>query len=371
MRPAIVCSWLNQYGGAERVLEAVHELWPQAPIYTSVYEPAALPERWRSWDIRPSWLNRMPRARQDHRLYLPFYPLAFSAMHLSGYDAVLSVSSGFASAVRVSGAAHICYCLTPPRFLWGFQGYVEREGLTGWRGLPVRLLLPLLRKWDRRAMARVEHVVAISQEVRRRIELVYGRRAPIIYPPVEVGRFRLQREPGGYFLVLSRLVPYKRVDLAVRACSRLGLPLRVVGEGRARPALERIAGPTVRFLGWLPDEAVVREIEGCRALILPGLEDFGITPVEALAAGRPVVAFAGGGALETIVDGETGVLFREQSEESLIEALLRLDSLRFEPGWLRQQALRFDKPIFQSKLRELVESCLRGEPIGEGTGSWS
>ncbi|MGQ9555600.1 MAG: glycosyltransferase [Anaerolineae bacterium] len=355
MRVALVCSWLNQYGGAERVLEAVHEIWPQAPVYTSIHDPEALPDSWRAWDIRPSWMNRLPGVISHHRLYLPVYAAAFESMRLRGYDLVLSVSSGFASAAHGDGQ-HVCYCLTPPRFLWGLQGYVERENLRAWQQQLLPLVLAALRAWDRRAAARVGHFIAISREVQGRIAQFYNRQASIIYPPVDVGRFQIQQDIDEYFLVVSRLVPYKRIDLAVRVCTELGLPLKVVGEGRARQELEMVAGPSVEFLGWQPDEEVTRLIERCRALLWPGLEDFGITPLEAMAAGRPVVAYAGGGALETIIDGKTGILFAEQTEGSLWQALERLNESHFEPQRLREHALQFDKSVFQQRLREYVGS---------------
>lgn len=360
MRLALVCSWLNQYGGAERVLEAVHELWPDAPLYTSIHQPSALPDHFRHWDIRATWMNRLPGIDRRSRLYLPLYPLAFDTLRLRGYDAVLSISSGFATAARCPGAPHVAYCLTPPRFLWGYQDYLARESIPAWQRAGLSALLPLMRCWDRRAAGRVSHFIAIAGEVRQRIRAIYGREAPIIHPPVETSRFQPGNQVGDYLLVVGRLVPYRRIDLAVRACTELGLPLKVVGEGRARPELEAVAGPTVEFLGRLPDEQVVELMQGCRALLWPGQEDFGITPIEAQAAGRPVVAFAGGGSLETIVDGETGLLFAEQSVDSLKVALRRLEHATFDRDALRRSALRFDKSVFQAKLREYVEEVVAG-----------
>jgi len=309
VRVALVCSWLNQYGGAERVLEAVHEIWPDAPLYTSIHDSARLPTEWRQWDIRPSWMNRLPGISAHNQLYLPVYPLAFDAMQLRGYDVVLDVSSGFATAAHAIGAPHVSYCLTPPRFLWGLQGYVEQEGLRGWQTRLLAPLLAVLRAWDRRAASRIDHFIAISREVQGRIAAFYGREAPIIYPPVDTARFGLGEGSGDYFLVISRLIPYKRIDLAIEAANHLRLPLKIIGEGRARPCLERLAGPTIEFCGRLPDDEAALLLQNCRALVFPGLEDFGITPLEAQAAGRPVVAFAGGGALETVINGKTGVLF--------------------------------------------------------------
>lgn len=362
MRLALVCSWLNQYGGAERVLEAVHELWPDAPLYTSIHQPSALPEHFRSWDVRSTWMDRLPGIERRSRLYLPLYPLTFETMRLRGFDAVLSVSSGFATAAQCRDAPHIAYCLTPPRFLWGYQDYLSREAIPGWQRAGLSAILPLLRRWDRWSAGRVSHFVAIAGEVQQRIRAIYGREAPIIHPPVDTARFRPGNRTDEFLLVVGRLVPYRRIDLAVRACTEMGLPLKVVGEGRARPQLEMAAGPTVEFLGRLPDEEVADLMQRCRALVWPGLEDFGITPIEAQASGRPVVAFAGGGSLETIVDGETGLLFPEQTVDSLKDALRRLEHSRFDGDTLRRSALRFDKSVFQQKLRRYVEEVASGRP---------
>jgi glycosyltransferase involved in cell wall biosynthesis len=361
LRVALVASWLNQYGGAERVLEAIHAIWPDAPVFTSIYDPGVFPAAWHNWDIRPTWMNRLPAVSRLSRQYLPLYPLAFESLRLKGFDLVLSVSSGFAHGARAVGAPHVSYCLTPPRFLWGLQSYVERERLKPWQLALLRPALPLLRAWDRRAAAHVDEFVAISHEVQRRIAAVYQRQAPIIYPPVDTSRFRVRPGAGDYFLVVSRLVPYRRIDLAVRACTRLGLPLKVVGRGRAMAELQALAGPSVEFLGFRPDAEVTELIEGCRALLWPGLEDFGITPIEALAAGRPVVAYAGGGALEVLADGETGVLFPEQTVESLCAAINRLDGLAFSRQRLRDIALHFDTTVFQEQLLEYVQGIL-GNP---------
>jgi glycosyltransferase involved in cell wall biosynthesis len=360
VRVALVGSWLNQYGGAERVLEAMHAIWPDAPLFTSIHDPAALPASWGNWDIRTTWMNRLPAVNRMFRQYLPVYPLAFETLRLNDYDLVLSVDSGFAHGTRANGGKHVCYCLTPPRFLWGLQSYVERERLKPWQTALLRPALPALRAWDKRAASRVDDFVAISQEIQQRIADVYHRQAPIICPPVDTSRFQIRRNPDDYLLVISRLVPYRRIDLAVQACTRLGLPLKVVGRGRALPDLQAQAGPTVEFLGFRPDEEVTELLEHCRALLWPGLEDFGITPLEAQAAGRPVVAFAGGGTLEMLKDGDTGVLFPEQTVDSLCAALARLDGMDFEPERLRRNALRFDTEVFQRQLLGHVERVVGG-----------
>ncbi|HUT16638.1 MAG TPA: glycosyltransferase [Anaerolineae bacterium] len=355
MRVAIVCSWLNQYGGAERVLEAVHAMYPEAPVYTSLFYPGALPAAYRDWDVRTSFLNRLPLVRRHHQWLLPFYPYAFEQFDFADYDLVLSVTSAFAHGIVTHPKTlHICYCLTPARFLWDYHTYVAREGF----GRLVRCFLPLflrnLRLWDRVAADRVDHFLAISKAVQQRVHKHYGRDAEIIYPPVNVERFQLCRQRGDYFLIISRLVPYKRVDLAVKAFSQLGLPLWIVGDGRDRRALEAMAAPNVRFLGRASDEDIERYLGECRAFVFPGEEDFGIAPLEAQAAGRPVIAYAAGGALETVVEGRTGLFFREQTPEALAEVMACFRDDDFDPQAIRKHAVRFGRKGFERRFGEFV-----------------
>jgi len=353
---AIVCSWLNQYGGAERVLEVVHDMYPQAPLYTSLYVPEALPDAYRTWDIRPSFLNRLPLAKRRPQLFLGCFPTAFERLDLRGYDVVLSVTSAFAHGVRPApGTRHVCYCLTPTRFIWNYDAYIEREGVGKLARLALPPLIGRLRRWDRRAADRVSEFVAISRTVQRRIADYYQRESRIIYPPVRTGYFGAQEAPEDYYLVVSRLVPYKRIDLAVRAFTALGLPLRVIGDGRDRAALEALAGPTVQFLGYQPDDEVRRQMARCRAFVFPGEEDFGITPLEASSAGRPVIAYAAGGALDTIEEGRTGLFFREPTPESLAEAVRRLNPADYAPEALRAHAERFSVAAFQRELAQVLE----------------
>jgi glycosyltransferase involved in cell wall biosynthesis len=358
LKVAVVCSWLNQYGGAERVLEVIHAMYPQAPVYTSIFWPQALPAAYREWDIRPSFLNRLPFIHQHHQWFLFFYPYAFESFDLSQYDLVLSVTSAFAHGIATRHEAlHICYCLTPARFLWDYRTYVAREGFrfAQWVLPP---FVSQLRRWDRAAAGRVDHFVAISEAVRQRINQSYGREAAVIYPPVDTQRFQPSAERGEYFLIISRLVPYKRIDLAVQAFSQLGLPLWIIGDGRDRHALEAIAGPNIRFLGRLGDEEARSYLERCRAFVFPGEEDFGIAPLEAQAAGRPVIAYARGGALETILEGKTGLFFREPTPQSLVQAVRGFHDDEFDIAAIREHALRFDRAVFQQRFGDLVaEKC--------------
>ena len=358
MKLAVVCSWLNQYGGAERVLEEIHAMYHAAPLYTSIYRPEALPDSYRTWDIRPSWLNRVPILSRHGQWALPLYPQAFESLDLRGYDVVLSVTSAFAHGV-ITGAEtqHVCYCLTPARFLWGYHSYIEREGVGALARWGLERSLKGLRQWDRLAADRVDQFIAISRTVQRRIAKYYRRDAQLIYPPVDT-QLAAESSVGDYFLIASRLVPYKRIDLAVRAFNLLGLPLRVIGAGRDRAALQAIARPNIEFLGYVADDAVVRQqMAGCRAFIFPGEEDFGIAPIEALAAGRPVIAYAAGGALDTIEEGRTGLFFREPTPEALADAVRRFTLYSFDPANLRQQAERFGAARFRQELGAALDGA--------------
>lgn len=353
MKIALAASWLNQYGGAERVLEIAHDLFPNAPVFTSTYWHAAMPAAYKTWDIRTTFLNRIPLANQ--RLLLPLYPAAFESLDVRGYDVIVSITSAFAHGLRVPpGARHICYCLTPARFLWSYADYVERERI----GRLPRLVLPLfiahLRAWDRRVADRVTQFVAISQIVRERIANYYQRDSAIIHPPVNVARFNVSRERGDYFLILSRLVPYKRIDLAIQACGQLGVPLVIAGDGRDRARLEAMAQPNVRFVGRVSDSQARDLLAGCRAFLFPGEEDFGITPLEANACGKPVIAFAGGGALETIIPGVTGELFREPTAQSLANVIGAFDDNKYDPQTMRRHAEKFSVDVFKEKLGGIV-----------------
>jgi len=355
-RVALAASWLNQYGGAERVLEVLHGMLPTAPVYTSMYAPQAMPEAYRSWDIRTSFMQRLPLVTRKHQWFLPLYPLAFESMRVGDCDLLISNTSAFAHGIRTGpGVAHICYCLTPARFLWDYASYVQREQL----GHGLRAVLPavigLLRSWDYAAAQRVTHFVAISRLVGERIKRCYGRESAIIYPPLDAQAYSPSPDHDDFFLIVSRLIPYKRIDLAVQACSQLGLPLRIIGDGRDRAHLERLAGPTVRFLGHLPDADVKEHLRRCRAFIFPGEEDFGLAPLEAMASGRPVIAYGAGGALETIVEGVTGAFFREPTVESLAEAVRTFDAAVYDPVAIRRHAEGFDRSVFTERLRSFVK----------------
>lgn len=360
MNAAIVHDWLNQIGGAEEVLEALVEMFPGAPVYTSMYWPEAMPAAYRDWDIRTTWLDRLPGIYRHHQPYLLLYPLAFGGLELAGYDLIISNKSAFCLGVRAApGSRHICYCLTPTRFVWDFDTYVEREQIGGVARRMVQPFLGRLQRWERAAAGRVDAFVAISNEIQARVRRFYGRDAAIIYPPVDTGRFTPAESHDDYFLIVSRLIPYKRIDLAVRAFTDLGLPLWIGGDGRDRARLQAIAGPNVRFLGYVPEENLGGLMAHCRAFVFPGLEDFGIAPVQAMAAGRPVVAYAGGGALDYVVEGLSGTFFHEQTTASLAEAVRRIRDSAFDPAAIRAHAQRFDKSVFKSELAAFIQEKTR------------
>jgi glycosyltransferase involved in cell wall biosynthesis len=356
MRVALIHDWLNQIGGAENVLESLVRVFPGAPVFTSMYAPDIMPPEYRTWDIRTTFMQHLPGVTRHHQAYLPLYALAFSSLDLAGYDLILSNKSGFCHGAPCRrGAIHVCYCLTPTRFLWQYEAYRARENINRGLNLFLKPIVGLLRRWDYAAAQRVHHFIAISSEIQKRIRRSYYRESTIISPPVDITRFRPGPEPpGDYLLAGGRLIPYKRVDLAVRACSQLGMRLVVYGDGRDRPALERLAGPCVTFVGRVPWDELVKLFQGAKAFVFPGSEDFGIAPVEAQAAGRPVIAFSGGGALDTVIPGRTGEFFGEQSLESLAAALASFDPGAYDPAVCRANAEKFSAERFERELKESV-----------------
>lgn len=357
MKIALVHDWLNQVGGAEDVLTELVRMFPTAPIYTSIYDRSQMPALWRSWPIRTLWIDRMPGIHSHHQPYLPLYPLAFGGLTIQDADVVLSNKSGFCHGVRVApGTRHICYCLAPTRYVWQFDAYAEREQLSPAVRALLKPMLAVMRRWDYKAARRVDQFVAISTEIQSRIQACYGRDSVVIYPPVQTDRFQPAppNEVEDYYLIVSRLIPYKRIDLAVQACTRLGLPLIVGGRGRDLEKLQAMAGPTVKFIGYVPDDALPALMARCKAFLFPGLEDFGITPVQAMAAGRPVIAYEGGGALDTVIPGITGEFFGSQTVDSLAEALTSFDAARYDVATVRDHALKFDVSVFEAQLGRLV-----------------
>lgn len=354
MQIAVVHDYLNQYGGAERVLEAIHDIVPQAPVYTSIYDAQAMPAAYRSWDVRVSWMQHLPNWRRFFRHYFVLYPLAFEGMQLQPYDVVISSSSAYAKGVRPrAGAVHICYCHTPMRFAWQTDQYIARENIRGIAKVAMQFLLRFVRAWDVRSAARVTHYIANSQVVAARIKQYYQRDAVVIPPPVDLAPF-VHQAPGDYFLTGGRLVPYKRIDLAIKACTALNIPLVVFGDGRDKDELMTYAGPSVRFVGRVSDAERLRLFAECRGFLFPGEEDFGITPLEAMAAGRPVLAYRAGGALDTVVEGMTGLFFETQDVESLKAGLQAMQMRDWDALQIRRHAEQFSRERFMTRMREYI-----------------
>jgi glycosyltransferase involved in cell wall biosynthesis len=348
---------LNQDGGAEYVLGVLHSMFPDAPIYTTIADAERVPAM-ADWDVRVSWLDHLPAIHDRHQPYLPLYPLAWESTHLSGYDLVLSNKSGFCHGVHTGGAPHVCYCLTPTRYVWEPDEYLAYENVSPAGRMALRVALPVLRRWDLGAARRVDSFVAISTAVRDRIARFYRRDSVVIHPPLDLDDYDTSSETSDAYLVLARLVPYKRIDLAVEAFNRLGMPLTVAGGGRDLERLRAMAGPTIRFTGRLARSEVVRLLARCRGLIWPGVEDYGLAPVEAMASGRPVVARRAGGVLDTVVEGKTGVFFDGADPDALAAAVLRAEKTDWNPTSIRAHAARFGRDVFERKLAAHVAEVL-------------
>jgi len=354
-RVAIVHDWLTIPGGSEQVVLELLAMFPEAELFTSVYDPSPWPELIKARTVNTSFLDRVPGAARHYPKLLPLMNRAFRSFDLRGFDLVISSSHACAKNVRTpADTLHVCYCHTPMRYAW------EEDFLSGELVGPARLLLAPLLAWLRRqdvAGSREPDVfVANSKHVAARIQRYYGRTAEVIYPPVDVEHFLgLQRDPGDYYLAFGRVVPYKRFDLAVAACASIGRPLKVAGEGRALQRLKETAGTHAEYLGGVSSVERDELLSGARALLFPGEEDFGIVPVEAQAAGLPVIAYAVGGAGESVIDGQTGVLFPEQSAASLAQAISRFEELQLADSALRENARRFGRERFTSQMAQLID----------------
>jgi glycosyltransferase involved in cell wall biosynthesis len=362
MRVAIVHYWLVNMRGGERVLEALCELYPEADIFTHVYAPDRMSETIRRHRVQTTFVGRLPWARRLYQSYLPLMPLALEQLDLRAYDLVISSESGPAKGVLTRpDALHLCYCHTPMRYVWNmYQEY--RDGLSGLKRLAMSLLLHRIRQWDVTTAARVDHFVANSHNVARRIRKYYRRDAMVIQPPVDLARFGdVAPAPAeDFYLCIGQMIPYKQVGIAIRAFNQLGKRLVVIGEGKEREALGRLAGPNITFLDRVDDTVLRDHYARCRALVFTAEEDFGIVPLEAMAAGKPVIAYGKGGALETVVPGRTGVLFPQQTPESLIEAVHRFERIEnsFDPAEIAAHAATFSKDRFKQDFRAFVDNVM-------------
>jgi len=352
---AIVHDFLVQDGGAERCALELARLLPTAPVFTSFFDRDTFSDRIDPARVRPWPLQRLLKGRYFRSL-LPIYPLYFSTLDLRRQALVISSSVAFAKAVRTDRRSlHVSYVHTPMRYAWDLEAYLARSSYQ----LPTRMAARALRQpllaWDRRTARRPDLLVANSENVRRRIEERWQRSAEVIYPPVNTAELRLSERDDGYLLIAARLLAYRHVEHAVEAAGLLDRELVVVGDGPELPSLRRLAGPTVRFTGHLPRQALIELFEGCHAYLLPGVEDFGIAPLEAMAAGKPVVALGRGGALETVVDGVTGVLYDKPGGRPLADAIERMEGITFDRLALRAHAERFDRRHFLSAWRGLLD----------------
>ena len=365
---AFICDWLTAMRGGERCLEAICEIYPDADIFTLVHFQGSVSETIETHKIQTSYIQRLPGSMKNFRSYLPLFPHAIQKFDLSGYDCVLSFSHCVAKGVKVPQGLHICYCYTPIRYAWHM-----RDSYLNTLSNPQRMLaecvLNQLKSWDAKASSRVTHFIAISKNVQNRIKQAYDRDSIVIYPPVECGRFAISDSDDGYYLVLSALVPYKRIDIAVKAFSATGQKLVIVGNGPELPRLKSMASANIFFVDNADDNEVVEYLKKCRAVIFPGEEDFGIVPLEAQACGKQVIAFGKGGALETIIGldhaqaakaNATGIFFYEQTPEALRKSILLFEEIRdqFDPRKCRDNVLRFDRPVYQQSMQNYIQSVI-------------
>lgn len=371
MKVALVYDRVNKWGGAERVLLALHELFPDAPLYTSVYNKENAP--WADvFTVIPSFLQRFPGAKTSHELYALLMPLAFEGFAFDEYDLVISLTSEAGKGILTKPQTkHLCFCLTPTRYLWsGYEDYFKNDFF---RSITMPLV-QYLRIWDLQASKHPDAYIAISSEVQKRIKKYYDQDSAVVYPPINIASSKsvsngqltnkklnanlLDARRSSYFLVVSRLVPYKRIDLAIAACNKLQVPLKIIGSGSEQYRLQSLAGPTVEFLGNLTDDELVEYYRGCKALLFPGNEDFGLTIVEAQSFGKPVIAYKKGGAIETIVEGKTGLFFMQQNVRSLIEAIKLFDETNFSAQACRDQANKFSLGVFKKELTRVIDTLI-------------
>ena len=361
MKIAIVHDWLTNMGGAEQVVINFKEIYSEAPIYTTFYNPNKLDDKLRNIDVKTSYLQKKKMVT-NHKKYFPYMPMAFERFNLNKYDVVLSSSSCCAKGVITKPETiHICYCHTPMRYAWEKRDEYT-EGMGKLKKKLVNILLHYMRIWDVVSSKRVDYFIANSTTVQKRIKKYYGRDSVVIGAPVRCNLFNISETDGDYYFVVSRLVKYKRFDLAVQACKELGKKLVVIGDGPEREKLEKLAenNENIVFMGRQPDDVVKKYMQECKALLFPGEEDFGIVPLEVQACGRPVIAYGKGGVLDTVIDGKTGVYFNEQTAESLKEAIIKFEKMKFDKQEIREHAMQFDEEVFRRKIKEFVD-----EKIGE------
>ncbi len=360
-KTAIIHDWLTGMRGGEKVLEVVCEIFPEANIFTLVHNRGSVSGTIEKLKIETSIIQKFPKSNTRYQYYLPLMPYAIEKFNLSEYDLVISSSHAVAKGVKVrKDALHICYCHTPMRYVWDqYENYFgeERSGFVSRTAM--KFFRRYLQNWDIKSSERVNYFIANSNNVKERIGRIYKRDADVIYPPVDAGRFEVSDVAGDYFLIVSALVPYKRIDIAVDAFNESGESLVIVGVGSETEKLKKMSKPNIEYHGWIGDDLLRDYYANCRALIFPGEEDFGIVPLEAMASGKPVIAFGKGGALETVIESEelrTGIFFQQQSKESLIRAVEKFKKTKFNKQTIREHALKFDRRIFKDNLKSYLLS---------------
>jgi glycosyltransferase involved in cell wall biosynthesis len=360
MKIALVHDYLVQYGGAERVLECFTEIWPYAPIYTLIYDEEKTHGIFKGKRIYTSFLQKFPYSRANHRVFPPLMPPAIEQFDFSKYDVILSDSSSYAKgAITRPETLHICYCHTPMRYAWDdCQKYIEEFGFPGFVKKIVPFFMNYIRIWDRVSAERPDKYIANSKFVAGRIKKYYKKNSEVINPPVDVNKFRIGEKTGDYFLMVGRLMTYKRFDIVVEAFNQLGWPLKIIGRGPDLKRLSKMAKPNIVFTGRLSDTELAKTYSEAKAFIFPQEEDFGIVAVEAMAAGRPIIAFRGGDIVEHVEEGKEGIFFEKQTSDCLIKALNKFDPGKFDTQRIREKALPFDREIFKSRIKDYVEESL-------------
>jgi len=356
LKVAVVAEELTQLGGSERVLDCFLELYPAAPIYTIVWDDKKTHRKYRGKDIRTSFIQKMPFGVKKYKWFLPLMPLAIESFDLKNYDLVLSVTSALAKGVKIKKPTiHVCYCNTPTRYLWFDTAfYLKNAPIPNFIRPIMPTVIKFLRKWDLKASKKPDFYITNSRNVQKRMRKYYNRDSFPIFPPVDIKRFRPKDTPGQYYLIVSRIEPYKKVDLVIEAFKKIGLPLKIVGSGTRFEEYRKERSSNIEFIGRVDDESLAKYYQNAIATIFPQEEDAGIVPLESMACGRPVIAFGRGGALESIVDGKTGIFFKEQTVKSLIEAVKRFQKQKFNSKLIRHHAEKFDKEVFKEKISDFV-----------------
>lgn len=361
MKVALVHDWLTGMRGGEKCLEVLCELFPEAPIYTLLHNKGAMSPLIESKKIVTSFIDSMPKKESHYRSFLPLFPTAIEQFDFSGYDLIVSTSHAVAKGAKVGkDAIHICYCHTPMRYVWemydeyfgpGKASFVTRAAM--------KLVGPYLRAWDVRTAGRVNYYIANSENVRKRIQLHYNTDAAVIFPPVDTEQFTASLQDDGYYLIVSALVPYKKVDLAINVFNKTGERLIIVGKGPEAEKLKAIAKPNIEFIGWASDAEIAEYNRKCKMLIFPGEEDFGIVPLEAMACGKPIIAYGKGGALETVVDKKTGVFFYQQNEDALLEAIRTAEKIAFDCKAINKHVQTFSRYIYKQKMKVFIDAKVK------------